>query len=60
MPRNAEAADLLEEVVRLFSDCLGPEHPSTLMIVSNLAVTLKAQGKLDQAETLERYDQRFC
>ena len=33
---------------------LGSEHPSTLRTASNLAVTLKAQGKYVEAETMYR------
>jgi Flp pilus assembly protein TadD len=33
---------------------LGPEHPNTLAIMSNLALVLNSQGKYEEAEVMNR------
>jgi hypothetical protein len=33
---------------------LGPEHPSTLTSMSNLALVLDSQGKYEEAESMNR------
>src|SRR5271157_2796680 len=48
----AEARKLQEEVVDIFSRVLGPEHPSTLTCMNNLAWTIAAQGDLAAARKL--------
>ena len=35
---------------------LGPDHPDTLVSLNNLAVLLQAQGKLEEAEPLYRWE----
>ncbi len=53
MGEAASSFHLLDRARRLFSDLLGPEHPSTLTSMNNLAGTLKSQGDLEGARELE-------
>ncbi|KAF2831485.1 kinesin light chain 1 [Ophiobolus disseminans] len=40
----------------LRKEVLGPEHPHTLMSMSNLASVLKSQGKYEEAEAMNRQE----
>nr|XP_036584644.1 Kinesin light chain 5 [Colletotrichum truncatum]KAF6794162.1 Kinesin light chain 5 [Colletotrichum truncatum] len=48
---RAEA--VVQEAVRVRKDILGPEHPSTLTSMANLASTYRNQGRWEEAEKLE-------
>ena len=52
--RYGAAAALAPWVLEASERTFGPEHPSTLVSVNNLAMLLKARGKLDEAEPLFR------
>ncbi|KAH8691011.1 hypothetical protein GQ44DRAFT_636626, partial [Phaeosphaeriaceae sp. PMI808] len=41
-------------VLRGREKVLGPEHPSTLTSMNNLALVLDSQGKYEEAETMNR------
>lgn len=41
-------------LLELSCDILGLEHPDTILVMSNLAATLRAQGKLDEATDMMR------
>ena len=48
----AEAQVHEERALAIYRAVLGDEHPSTAMILNNLAVTYEDQGKLNEAATL--------
>ncbi|HEX7734534.1 MAG TPA: tetratricopeptide repeat protein [Ktedonobacteraceae bacterium] len=48
----AEAQRYEERALAIYRTVLGNEHPSTAMILNNLAVTYEDQGKLQDAATL--------
>ena len=47
-----EAKAMYEQALRGYEKALGPDHPSTLRTVSNLADLLKCQGKLNEAQAM--------
>jgi hypothetical protein len=49
----ADARDLNAQVLESRHRALGPEHPSTLMAMNNLASNLYALGDLTRARELE-------
>ncbi|KAL4911981.1 hypothetical protein BDW62DRAFT_215383 [Aspergillus aurantiobrunneus] len=50
--RYNEAAKLLVQVIKTRKQVLGPEHPSTLTSMNNLASTYRNQGRWKEAEEL--------
>ncbi len=52
------ARERLERALAQYERVLGPEHPDTLGILQNLAITLKAQG--DFAGARERYERALA
>ncbi len=38
----------------ILAQVLGPEHPDTLMILNNLALLYRAQGRYEEAEMLRQ------
>jgi tetratricopeptide (TPR) repeat protein len=50
----AEAIELLDQTVALARTKLGPNHPTTLVYISNLAETYRAAGRLDEAIALHQ------
>ena len=52
--RSFEAIELLVPTLKLSEAKLGPDHPQTLMSLSNLAVAYEALGRWAQAEELYR------
>ena len=52
--KYAEACALAEQVLAARERVLGPEHPSTLSSVNNLAALYDAQGRYGEAEPLFR------
>ncbi|KAK3613079.1 hypothetical protein LTR22_028314, partial [Elasticomyces elasticus] len=48
------AEEMNRRALKGYEKALGPEHPSTLTSVSNLALVLKSQGKYEAAEEMNR------
>ncbi|KAH9428645.1 hypothetical protein MCOR02_011191 [Pyricularia oryzae] len=49
-----EAEQMYRETLALREKVLGPENPSTLASINNLALVLKNQGKYEEAEQMHR------
>jgi tetratricopeptide (TPR) repeat protein len=49
-PKSAEL--LLQQVLRIYEEQLGPDHPTTTITLSNLAGFYLRQGRLERAEPL--------
>ncbi|KAK3938097.1 kinesin light chain [Diplogelasinospora grovesii] len=49
-----DAEELYRQALKLRTQVLGAEHPSTLVSMNNLALVLNSQGKYEEAETLHR------
>ncbi|KAH7113481.1 hypothetical protein B0J13DRAFT_404088, partial [Dactylonectria estremocensis] len=49
----SSAEKLSTEASRIREELLGPDHPSTLASMANLASTLWNQGRWEEAEKLE-------
>ncbi|KAF2820930.1 TPR-like protein [Ophiobolus disseminans] len=49
-----KAERLFRRAIQGRKDVLGPEHPDTLMSMSNLASVLDSQGKYEEAEAMNR------
>ena len=52
--KYAEAEQMHRQTLELDKKVSGPEHPDTLMSMSNLAYVLTLQGKYDEAKGLRR------
>ena len=52
--KYAEAEAMNRQALQLKEQVLGPEHPSTLSSMNNLAVALRQQGKHAEAEAMHR------
>ncbi|KAI0570450.1 kinesin light chain 1, partial [Pyrenophora tritici-repentis] len=50
----ASAETSHQKASSLRKEALGPEHPSTLTSMSNLALLLDSQGKYEEAEAMNR------
>lgn len=48
--RLNEAEELQVQVLEKYKKFLGPEHPETLLIMSDLAVTYSRFNRVDKAE----------
>jgi tetratricopeptide (TPR) repeat protein len=49
-----EAEQMYQQALELIGKVLGPEHPSTLNSMNNLALVLDSQGKHEEAEQMHR------
>ncbi|KAI4599650.1 hypothetical protein KJ359_001747 [Pestalotiopsis sp. 9143b] len=52
--KYTEAEEMHREALELRKSVLGPEHPSTLDSMNNLAGVLRSQGKYEEAEEMHR------
>ncbi|KAK6214532.1 hypothetical protein LQW54_004253 [Pestalotiopsis sp. IQ-011] len=52
--KYAKAEEIYRETLELRKSVLGPEHPSTLVSINNLANMLNSQGKYEEAEEMLR------
>ena len=52
--KHVEAEQLHREALELKKSVLGPDHPSTLTSVNNLALVIKERGNYEEAETMFR------
>ncbi|KZL87964.1 kinesin light chain [Colletotrichum incanum] len=52
--KYGEAEQMHRQTLELCKKVLGPENPSTLISMNNLAVVLESQGKYDEAEQMHR------
>ncbi|KAL0929379.1 uncharacterized protein CTRU02_215545 [Colletotrichum truncatum] len=52
--KYGEAEQMHRQTLELMQKVLGPENPSTLTSMSNLAGVLKSQGKYEEAEQMHR------
>jgi tetratricopeptide (TPR) repeat protein len=52
--RYAESEKMKRELLEIERHVLGPEHPTTLVTISNLASTLEQEGRYAEAEKMQR------
>jgi len=53
-----EAGGIGETALDSYRECLGPEHPFTLVCAINLAIVYRSQGRIDEASALSRLASR--
>jgi len=56
----AEAEPLYRRAAAICEQCLGPEHPDTVLILSNLAELYRAQSRYEEAEPLYQRALAIC